>query len=96
MIALEFKRSILIVTDRSETVFQVQRVVLIALLAVLRKFIILEPGPSTAFAYFALGFGTLALGALYYLMRREDLQRGPAKNNTPGLPDPSPGPTLPA
>ncbi len=75
MIALEFKRSILIAAHRSESVFQVQRVVMIALLAVLRKFIILEPGPNTALAFLSLGAGALALGGVYWLIGRRDRAR---------------------
>ena len=40
IIGLEFKRSLLLVTERKETVVQVRAVILIAMLAIVRKLII--------------------------------------------------------
>lgn len=62
IIALEFKHSLLVVLERRGSVVRVRSVVLIALLAVARKFIILdvkEAGPATLFA---LAAAILALG----------------------------------
>jgi len=42
IIALEFKRSLLIVTERHESVVQVRSVILIAMLVVVRKLILLD------------------------------------------------------
>lgn len=72
MIALEFKRSILVATERRDTVFQVQTVVLIALLAVLRKFIIIDFDEAGAGGIRALSIAALALGGVYWFIRRLD------------------------
>src|SRR6476619_158207 len=42
IIALEFKRSLLVVAERKESIVQVRTVILIALLAIVRKLIILD------------------------------------------------------
>ena len=46
VIALEFKRSLLVATERSLGILQVRTIVLIALLAIARKFIILDLGET--------------------------------------------------
>ena len=46
VIALEFKRSLLVATERSFGILQVRTIVLIALLAIARKFIILDLGET--------------------------------------------------
>ena len=46
IIALEFKRRLVLVTERTESVVQVHAVILIALLAIVRKLIILDISPS--------------------------------------------------
>src|SRR4030088_3397798 len=43
IIALEFKKSLLVVSERRDNVIQIRSVVMIALLAVCRKVIILDP-----------------------------------------------------
>jgi len=48
IIALEFKRTLLLVTERTESVVQVRAVILIALLAIVRKLIILDISPGDA------------------------------------------------
>ena len=72
IIALEFKRSIVVSVETHDTVFHVRTVVLVALLALLRKFIILDldkTGPATIAA---LAFATLALGGIYWIIRQQD------------------------
>ena len=64
-IALELKRSLLVVAERSHSVVQVRTVILIALLAIVRKLIILDVGRAAAI---------LALGAVYWLVRDQDRQ----------------------
>ena len=44
LIALEFKRSLLVVAERRDSVVQVRTVILIALLAIVRKLLILDLG----------------------------------------------------
>ena len=72
IIALEFKHSILIMAKREQSVVQVRTVVLIAMLAVTRKFIILDLSSATANQMFALAAGVIALGAVYWLVRDQD------------------------
>ncbi|MFZ5690267.1 MAG: phosphate-starvation-inducible PsiE family protein [Pseudomonadota bacterium] len=72
IIALEFKHSILVMVKREQSVVQVRTVVLIAMLAVLRKFIIIDLSATTANQMFALAAGIVALGAVYWLVRDQD------------------------
>jgi uncharacterized membrane protein (DUF373 family) len=74
MIALEFKRSILVSVERSETVFQVRTVILISLLAILRKFIILDLQTTEAMKVLALSVAVLTLGAAYWAVRDQDVR----------------------
>ena len=69
IIALEFKRSLLVLAERSDSVVQVRAVVLIALLAVVRKLIILD---LSSFHLLALAAAILALGAVYWLVREQE------------------------
>ncbi len=72
LIAMEFKHSILRVMDRSEHIVQARTVVLIAILALARKFIILDTSVTTPAAVAALAFGLLALGGVWYLLGRRE------------------------
>jgi uncharacterized membrane protein (DUF373 family) len=72
IIALEFKHSILIMVKRQQSVVQVRTVVLIAMLAVIRKFIIIDLSSSTANQVFALAAGIIALGVVYWLVSDQD------------------------
>lgn len=72
IIALEFKHSILIMVKRQESIVQVRTVVLIAMLAVIRKFIIIDLSSTTANQMFALAASIVALGAVYWLVRDQD------------------------
>lgn len=71
LIAMEFKHSIIKVALRRDSIIQVKTVVLIALIALARKFVILDPevGPGKIAA---LAGATLALGIVYWLMRERD------------------------
>ena len=71
MIAMEFKHSIVKVALRKESIIQVKAVILIAILALARKFIILEPDVAPA-KVAALAGTVLALGLTYWLMRERD------------------------
>ena len=75
IIALEFKRSIVVSVETHDTVFHVRTVVLVALLALLRKFIILDLDKTEAAAIAALAFATLSLGIIYWIIRRQDEDR---------------------
>ena len=71
IIALEFKRSLLVSAERRQSVVQVRTVILIALLAVVRKVLILDVAHATT-ELFALAAATIALGAVYWLVRDQD------------------------
>lgn len=69
LIAMEFKHSILGVLARKEHIVQVKTVVLIALLALSRKFIILDVKSTSAETVAALALSVLSLGAVYWLLK---------------------------
>jgi len=72
IIALEFKRSLLVVAERRFGIVQVRTVVLLALLAIVRKLIILDLATTEAAQLFALSAAVLSLGAAYWLVRDQD------------------------
>jgi uncharacterized membrane protein (DUF373 family) len=72
IIALEFKHSLLIVLARQESIVRVRSIILIAMLAMVRKFIILDLGETASNELFALSAAILALGIVYWLVREED------------------------
>ena len=72
IIALEFKRSLLVVAERRSSIVQVRTVVLIALLAIVRKLLILDMSATDALHLFALASAILALGCVYWLVRDQD------------------------
>jgi uncharacterized membrane protein (DUF373 family) len=72
IIGLEFKRSLLLVTTRKETVVQVRAVILIAMLAIVRKLIILDVATTNAAQLFGLAAAILSLGGVYWLVRDQD------------------------
>ncbi len=78
IIALEFKHSLLVVLARQESVVRVRSIVLIAMLAVARKFIILDLSEAAPAELFALAAAILALGVVYWLVRDQDRRRPPA------------------
>jgi uncharacterized membrane protein (DUF373 family) len=72
VIALEFKRSLLVAADRAFGILQVRTIVLIALLAIARKFIILDLGETEPAKIAALAAAALTLGAVHWLVRDQD------------------------
>jgi uncharacterized membrane protein (DUF373 family) len=72
IIALEFKRSLLIIAERKQSIVQVRTVLLIALLAVVRKLMIFDLASTDAAQLFALAATILALGGVYWLVRDQD------------------------
>jgi uncharacterized membrane protein (DUF373 family) len=72
LIAMEFKHSIILVALRRSNIIQVKTVVLIALLALSRKFVILDSSTTTASTIAALAGATLVLGLVYWLLRERD------------------------
>ncbi|HET6182418.1 MAG TPA: phosphate-starvation-inducible PsiE family protein [Acetobacteraceae bacterium] len=72
VIALEFERSLLVVAQRSFGILQVRTIVLIALLAIARKFIILDLSETGSAEIAALAAAALALGVVHWLVRDQD------------------------
>lgn len=72
IIALEFKRSLLVIAERSESIVQVRTVVLLAMLAILRKLIILDLAATDALKVLGLAVAIVALGSVYWLVRDQD------------------------
>lgn len=82
IIALEFKRSLLLVAQRTETVVQVRTVILIAILAIVRKFIILDLTATSALQLLALAAAILALGGVYWMVRQQDRRQSEQVSGT--------------
>jgi len=72
LIALEFNHTLQYVVKREQSIIQTKVVLLIALLAVARKFIVLDLREVDAGQLLALASITLALGLAYWLMRERD------------------------
>ena len=69
LIALEFNHTLRSVVDRDQSVIQTRTVLLIALLAIARRFIIMDLLVTSNTELLGLGAVTLALGGTYWLMR---------------------------
>jgi uncharacterized membrane protein (DUF373 family) len=72
IIALEFERSLMVIAERDRGVVQVRTVILIALLAIVRKLMIMDMSTADAQQLFALAAAVLALGGVYWLVRDQD------------------------
>ncbi len=70
LIALEFNHTLKYVVTKHQSIIQTKIVLLIALLAVARKFIILDIRETTPGYMLGLASITLALGATYWLVRQ--------------------------
>jgi uncharacterized membrane protein (DUF373 family) len=68
IIALEFKKSLLVGAEGRNIVVQIRSVVMIALLAICRKVIILDLTETDALHIMALAAAILALGLVYWLI----------------------------
>jgi uncharacterized membrane protein (DUF373 family) len=68
LIALEFKHTLLVVEHHRHAIVQVRAVVLIALLALVRRFIILDLYQTTPTVIAALAGAALALGIVFWLV----------------------------
>jgi uncharacterized membrane protein (DUF373 family) len=77
IIALEFEKSLLVIAERRSSVVQVRGVILIALLAVVRKLMIFDVSTTDAMHLFALAAAILALGGVYWLVRDQDRREQP-------------------
>ena len=72
LIALEFNHTLQYVVKREQSIIQTKVVLLIALLAIARKFIVLDLRDVGAGELLAMAAVTLALGIVYWLMRERD------------------------
>ncbi len=72
LIAMEFKHSIIRAIARRDNIIQVKTVILIAILAISRKFIILDLKVVPATVIASMAVSILALGAVYWMMRERD------------------------
>ena len=68
LIALEFKHTLLVVKHHRRAIVQVRAVLLIALLALVRRFIILDLYQTSPSAIAALAGAALALGIVFWLV----------------------------
>jgi uncharacterized membrane protein (DUF373 family) len=72
LIALEFNHTLQYVVKREQSIIQTKVVLLIALLAVARKFIILDLAEMDAAHLAGLAAVALALGTCYWLLREHE------------------------
>lgn len=75
LIALEFNHSIVQVLQREQHLIQVRNVVLIAILAVARKFIIIDLDTQGAETLIALAVTIVALAAIYWVLGEADRKK---------------------
>lgn len=85
LIALEFNHSILSVLHRQESIIQLRTVILIALLALARKFIILYASKTEPLTIIGLAAAVLALGAVHWLVRDQDRRDTQVRSDGTGL-----------
>jgi uncharacterized membrane protein (DUF373 family) len=79
LIALEFNHTLQYVVAREQSIIQTKVVLLIALLAVARKFIILDIHDTSAGQLLGLAAVTLVLGVTYWLIRERDVREAVSK-----------------
>ena len=72
LIAMEFNHSIVRTMQRRESIIQFKIVLLIALLALVRKFIVLDYEIADPMLIASLAVALLAIGGVYWLMRERD------------------------
>lgn len=75
LIALEFKHTLLVVRHHRRAIVQVRAVVLIALLALVRRFIILDLYQTAPSIIAALAGAVLALGIVFSLVGHDEQQQ---------------------
>jgi uncharacterized membrane protein (DUF373 family) len=77
LIALEFNHTLQYVVAREQSIIQTKVVLLVALLALARKFIILDLHEVSAGELLGLAAITLVLGVTYWLLRERDDRLAP-------------------
>lgn len=79
VIGLEFKRFLLIISGGQDSVVRVRSIILIGMLATVRKFIVLDLASVSAPELFSVAAAILALGIVYWLVRDQDRKALTAK-----------------
>jgi uncharacterized membrane protein (DUF373 family) len=82
LIALEFNHAIISILHRKDSIVQLRTVILIALLAMARKFIIIDFTGTEPLAVFGLASALLALGLVYWLVRDQDHREAAHETNS--------------
>lgn len=83
LIAMEFRYSILSAAPGCQGIIQIKTVILIALLAIARKFIILDIYETSPASLAAMAAASLALGGAYWMIReRDDRLAGSGQDRT--------------
>lgn len=72
LIALEFNHTLQYTVTRQQNIIQTKVVLLIALLALARKFIVLDLAETSPAHLLGLAAAALALGVVYWLLRERD------------------------
>ncbi len=72
IIALEFEHTLLVVLERQEGIIRLRTVVVIAMLAMVRRFIVVDVDAVSANELLALAAAILALGIVHWLVREQD------------------------
>jgi uncharacterized membrane protein (DUF373 family) len=83
LIALEFNHTLQYVVAREQSIIQIKVVLLIAIFALARKFIVLDLHEVAAGELLGLAAITLALGIVYWLMRELDDRLARASEGDP-------------
>jgi uncharacterized membrane protein (DUF373 family) len=81
LIGLEFNHTILSILRRQASIVQLRTVVLIAILAMARKFLIIDVTALEPLVVIGLSFAILSLGCVYWLLRVK--HRGQAMSSSP-------------
>jgi uncharacterized membrane protein (DUF373 family) len=82
LIALEFNHAIISILNRRDSIVQLRTVILIALLAMARKFIIIDFTSLEPLAVFGLASAVLALGLVWWLVREQDHREAAHETNS--------------
>jgi len=83
LIAMEFKHSIIRVVSRNNSIIQIKTVAFIAILALVRKFIILDISETGAETIAALAITILALAGVYWLVSDSEYRKSSRTDISP-------------
>lgn len=77
LIAIEFNHTIIQIARRIQNIFQIRTVLLIAMLALSRKFIILDLSKTSSDQMYGLAAIMLVLGVVYWLVSNRESETSP-------------------